>query len=144
MIMNNKYWRVVEPFKLVGENSIIWSKNQAQKVAVDISYYFLVLGVTLVGVYLFQLFQLFYLLPPEYPKELALKTGGLVLILGVLVRYFTSRIASVLLTFGSIYLLWKGILWMKYLVMFSGSLMTLSYAFSIFIILIQLFKKRTD
>jgi len=97
--MNNKYWRVVEPFKLVGENSIIWSKNQAQKVAVDISYYFLVLGVTLVGVYLFQLFQLFYLLPPEYPKELALKTGGLVLILGVLVRYFTSRIASVLLTF---------------------------------------------
>jgi hypothetical protein len=52
--------------------------------------------------------------------------------------------ASVLLTFGSIYLLWKGILWMKYLVMFSGSLMTLSYAFSIFIILIQLFKKRTD
>ena len=36
---------------------------------------------------------------PEYPKELALKTGGLILILGVLVRYFTSRIAAVLLTF---------------------------------------------
>ena len=48
---------------------------------------------------------------------------------------------SVLLTFGGIYLLWKGLLWIKYIVMFSGTLMTLTYTFSIFIILIQLFKK---
>jgi len=52
--------------------------------------------------------------------------------------------ASVLLTFGGIYLLWKGMLWMKYIVMFSGTLMTLSYTVSIFIILIQLLKKRAD
>lgn len=49
---------------------------------------------------------------------------------------------SVLLTFGGIYLLWKGLLWIKYIVMFSGTLMTLTYSFSIFIILIQLFKKK--
>ena len=52
--------------------------------------------------------------------------------------------ASVLLTFGGIYLLWKGMLWMKYIVLFSGTLMTLSYTVSIFIILIQLFKKKED
>ena len=52
--------------------------------------------------------------------------------------------ASVLLTFGGIYLLWKGMLWMKYIVMFSGTLMTLSYTVSIFIILMQLFKKKAD
>jgi len=51
---------------------------------------------------------------------------------------------SVILTFGGIYLLWKGILWMKYVVMFSGALMTLSYTFSILIILVQLFKKNTS
>ncbi len=95
--MDKKFWCAVEPFNLIGENSIFWSKNQAQKVTIDISYYFLVLGVTLVGIYLSQLFQLFYLLPPEYPKELALKTGSLILVLGALVRYFKSRIASILL-----------------------------------------------
>lgn len=52
--------------------------------------------------------------------------------------------ASVLLTFGGIYLLWKGMLWMKYVVMFSGTLMTLTYTVSVFIILIQLFKKKED
>lgn len=52
--------------------------------------------------------------------------------------------ASVLLTFGGIYLLWKGMLWMKYIVLFSGTLMTLSYTVSIFIIFIQLFKKKAD
>lgn len=48
---------------------------------------------------------------------------------------------SVLLTFGGIYLLWKGILWMKYIIMFSGSLMVLSYSLSLIIILSQLFRK---
>jgi len=48
---------------------------------------------------------------------------------------------SVLLTFGGIYLLWKGILWMKYIIMFSGSLMVLSYSLSLIIILSQLFQK---
>ena len=45
---------------------------------------------------------------------------------------------SVILTFGGLYLLWSGVLWMKYIVMFSGVLMTLTYALSVVIILKQL------
>jgi hypothetical protein len=48
---------------------------------------------------------------------------------------------SVILTFGGIYLLWKGLIWMKYIVMFSGALMTLTFTLSVIIILFQLFKK---
>ncbi|WP_298895372.1 hypothetical protein [uncultured Psychroserpens sp.] len=49
---------------------------------------------------------------------------------------------SVLLTFGGIYFLWKGILWMKYIVMISGTLMTLTYTTSVLIILYQLIKSK--
>lgn len=49
---------------------------------------------------------------------------------------------SVILTFGGIYLLWKGLLWMKYVVMFSGTLMAITFTVSIFIILTQLFANR--
>ncbi len=50
---------------------------------------------------------------------------------------------SVILTFGGMYLLWKGFTFMKYVVMLSGILMTLSYTLSVLIILKQLyFKKR--
>jgi hypothetical protein len=45
---------------------------------------------------------------------------------------------SVIVTFGGIYLLWKGLLFMKYIVVFSGLLMTLTYTVSVFIILKQL------
>lgn len=49
---------------------------------------------------------------------------------------------SVILTFGGIYLLWQGLLWMKYIVLFSGSLMTVTFALSVSIIHLQLFKKQ--
>ena len=49
---------------------------------------------------------------------------------------------SLVLTFGGIYLLWKEIHWMKYVIMFSGFLMTATYTASIFIILKQLLSKR--
>lgn len=52
--------------------------------------------------------------------------------------------ASVLLTFGGIYMLWKGLLWMKYIIMFSGTLMTLTYTLSILIIIFQLFKNKVN
>ncbi len=45
---------------------------------------------------------------------------------------------SVILTFGGIYLLWSGILWMKYVVIFSGILMTLTFAASAIVVLYQL------
>jgi len=53
---------------------------------------------------------------------------------------------SVILTFGGLYMLWKGLLWMKYIVMISGTFMTLSFTASIFIILLQLLniKKPTN
>ncbi|WJJ98115.1 hypothetical protein [Algibacter luteus] len=49
---------------------------------------------------------------------------------------------SVLLTFGGLYLLWIGVHWMKYVVMFSGFLMTITFTTSTVIILKQLFKKQ--
>jgi hypothetical protein len=50
-------------------------------------------------------------------------------------------LVSVVTTFGGIYFLWKGLLWMKYIVMISGLLMTLSYSFSIILIFWGLTKK---
>ena len=46
---------------------------------------------------------------------------------------------SILLTFGGIYLLWKGVVWFKYVVIFSGSLMTATFVVSTLSILYQLF-----
>jgi hypothetical protein len=51
-------------------------------------------------------------------------------------------LVSVVTTFGGIYFLWKGMLWMKYVVMLSGMLMTLSYSLSIVLIFWGLTKKR--
>ena len=49
---------------------------------------------------------------------------------------------SVILTFGGLYLLWKGMIWMKYIVIFSGSLMVLCYTISVIIILKQLLQNK--
>ena len=49
---------------------------------------------------------------------------------------------SIILTFGGLYFLWKGMLWMTYIVMFSGTLMALTFTLSIVIILYQLFQKQ--
>ena len=51
---------------------------------------------------------------------------------------------SLVLTFGGIYFLWKEIFWMKYVIIFSGFLMTATYSVSIFIILKQVLKKKTN
>lgn len=48
---------------------------------------------------------------------------------------------SVLLTFGGIWIMWSGVYWFKYVVMFSGILMTLTFTTSVLIILFQLVKK---
>ncbi|WP_411031427.1 hypothetical protein [Spongiimicrobium sp. 3-5] len=49
--------------------------------------------------------------------------------------------ASVVLTFGGIYLLWLGVLWMKYVIIFSGILMTLTFLVSSLLVLYQLIQK---
>lgn len=82
-----------------------------------------------------------------------LSMGMIFLIVGLLVattnispllRKFLmiEPLLSVLFTFGGIYLLWKGFLWMKYIVIISGTLMVFSYTLSVLIVFIQLFKKR--
>jgi len=45
---------------------------------------------------------------------------------------------SVLLTFGSIYFLWSGVLWFKYIIIFSGILMTFSFVIATFLIFFQI------
>lgn len=48
---------------------------------------------------------------------------------------------SILLTFGGIYFLWKGVLWMKYIVIISGIVMTGVFLIASISILLQLLKK---
>lgn len=48
---------------------------------------------------------------------------------------------SLVLTFGGIYLIWEEIYWFKYVVLFSGILMTLTYTLSVGLIIHQLFSK---
>jgi len=48
---------------------------------------------------------------------------------------------SVILTFGGIYFLWRGITWMKFVVIFSGILMTLTFMVSSIIVLYTLVRK---
>ena len=50
--------------------------------------------------------------------------------------------ASILLTFGGLYLIWFGVDWFRYVVIFSGIAMTLAYSAAVFIIIkyLQLFK----
>lgn len=46
---------------------------------------------------------------------------------------------SIFLTFGGIYLLWSGILWMKYVIMVSGIAMTLAFIGALIVILQSLY-----
>ena len=48
---------------------------------------------------------------------------------------------SIILTFGGIYFMWKGLIWMKYIVMISGLIMTVVFITSSLLILFQLMKK---
>jgi hypothetical protein len=49
---------------------------------------------------------------------------------------------SIVLTFGGLYLLWNGILWIKYIVMISGIVMTGVFYLGSLMLIIQLFKKQ--
>ena len=71
--------------------------------------------------------------------------GGLIALTSLpkRLKYFLmiEPFISVLVTFGGIYLLWSGLLWMKYIVMISGILMTISFAMGAILVLHQLTKK---
>lgn len=47
---------------------------------------------------------------------------------------------SLICTFGGIYLMWTGLSWMKYVIMVSGLLMTITFGLSVVLILSQLRK----
>lgn len=49
---------------------------------------------------------------------------------------------SIILTFGGIWFLWKGLDWMKYIVIFSGTLMHLIFVCGASLVLVDLLKKR--
>ncbi len=49
---------------------------------------------------------------------------------------------SIILTFGGIWLMWSGILWLKYIVIVSGIMLTLTFTISSVFVLFQLFKKK--
>ena len=49
---------------------------------------------------------------------------------------------SILITFGGIYLMWMGVVWLKYIVMLSGVLMTLAYFVSAGVVLYECFKNK--
>ncbi len=50
---------------------------------------------------------------------------------------------SIVFTFGGLYLLWNGVLWMKYIVILSGILMCICYSGCIVLIAASLAKKAT-
>ena len=51
---------------------------------------------------------------------------------------------SIIVTFGGIYLLWKGMLWMKWIVMVSGVLMTLVFAVGALSVIYQLYVPKKE
>lgn len=74
------------------------------------------------------------------------------LLLGVLVLLTTIPVwlkkiliiepfISIILTFGGIWMLWKDIAWMKYIVMCSGILLTITFSLSVIIVIQQVLKK---
>jgi len=74
--------------------------------------------------------------------------GGIVLLtrLPTKIKLFLiiEPFISIVLTFGGIYYLRQGYLWIKYVVIFSGILMTLVFSIAVIIILYQLIFKLPD
>ena len=74
--------------------------------------------------------------------------GGLVATTGINKKLksflMIEPFVSILCTFGGIYFMWTGILWMKYVIMVSGILMTIAFTLSVFFILKGVFKTTSD
>jgi hypothetical protein len=72
--------------------------------------------------------------------------GGLLSITSLPIKLKTFLMVepflSIILTFGGIYFMWKGISWMKYVVMISGTVMTAVFIFGALAVLFQLVKKK--
>ena len=82
----------IEPFNLVGENSLIYSKEQAEKILKDNSYYIFVASFMMVAI---SLLITIYPVDIGISKTIILIYGFLYFILGVAIKYLKSRIASI-------------------------------------------------
>lgn len=82
-------------------------------------------------------------------------TLGVLFVMLSLMLYFTSYsqglksflmiepLVSLIATFGGLWLLWAGVVWMKYIIMVSGTLMHLSFVLIVLLLLRELmFKKK--
>ncbi len=85
--------KIVEPFNLFGERSIIYSKEEAKKILKDNSYYFFVLSLIPLCTFLFMSIKGFDI---GLPKIYVLALGIFYFSLGIAIRKFQSRIASVI------------------------------------------------
>lgn len=74
-----------------------------------------------------------------------LALGGILLLTSInpMLKKFliVEPFVSIILTFGGIWVMWSGVLWFKYIVIFSGILLTITFTTSVVLILSQLFKK---
>ena len=73
---------------------------------------------------------------------------GLLLLIPDLNYYFkmfliVEPFISILMTFGGIYLLWHGVIWMKYVIFISSSIMAIVFFISCYIILRQSLSKKS-
>ena len=75
-----------------------------------------------------------------------LSIGGLFLLTSFSTRLKSFLViepfVSIILTFGGIWLMWKGISWMKYVIIISGTLMNLTYLIMAGLILVALIRPR--
>jgi hypothetical protein len=75
-----------------------------------------------------------------------LSIGGLLLLTSYTTRLKSILIIepfiSIILTFGGIWLMWKGVAWMKYIIIISGTLMNLTYILMSLMVLIALIRPR--
>ena len=106
-LVNGDDKKMVEPFNLVGRRSLIYSKEEAAKILKDNSYYIFVAAILNLG------FSIFLFINPndiDISKEYLMLVGVLYCALGVGIRKFKSRIASLLALASFGYILLNNIL----------------------------------
>lgn len=92
----------IEPFCLFGTDSIIYTKEEAAKVVMDNSYYFIVAGCIPLVVLLFALFGKTV---PGFTIPYLIIMATLYFFLAFVLRKLKSRVASILLLAGVVWAL---------------------------------------
>ena len=95
--------KAVEPFNLIGRRSLIYSKEEAAKILKDNSYYIFVAAAI-------PIFISIYLFATNINTDISygylLSAGIYLCLLGVAIRVFKSRVASILalVSFGNLFI----------------------------------------